>query len=74
MMITMIEAVYENGVLRPTRPLRLREGQHVELTLVPKENDEAALLTDAEFTTLASEVALGRIWNDPVEDAAWAHL
>lgn len=28
-----VTAVYENGVLRPTRPLELREGQTVEVTV-----------------------------------------
>lgn len=31
--MTTITAVYENGILRPTTPLELREGQTVELTV-----------------------------------------
>ncbi len=30
-----IEAFYENGVLRPTQPLPLREHEKVQLTVVP---------------------------------------
>lgn len=36
-------AVYENGVLRPTRPLDLKEGQTVQLTVStppPRPSDE----------------------------------
>lgn len=28
----------------------------------------------SDFTALASEEALGKIWNDPSEDEAWADL
>jgi predicted DNA-binding antitoxin AbrB/MazE fold protein len=32
-----VTAVYENGVLRPLRPLKLRERQTVRLQIVPEE-------------------------------------
>jgi predicted DNA-binding antitoxin AbrB/MazE fold protein len=32
------EAVYENGVLKPTQPLPLREHEKVEVTVVTKRN------------------------------------
>jgi hypothetical protein len=36
-----VEAVYENGVLRPLEPLALEEHQHVTFTLtVPRDADE----------------------------------
>lgn len=42
------------------------------------ERDIADLLTDADTdaraTMLASEAVLGRDWDRPEEDAAWAHL
>jgi len=42
------------------------------------ERDTAALLTrsepDGRETALASEVVLRRDWEQPEEDAAWAHL
>lgn len=42
------------------------------------ERDIAALLvdqeSDARATMIASEAVLGRDWNRPEEDAAWAHL
>jgi len=37
-MTTHVTAVYENGVLRPTKPLPLKDGDRVELTVeVPAE-------------------------------------
>jgi predicted DNA-binding antitoxin AbrB/MazE fold protein len=32
---TPIEAVYEQGVLRPTRPIDLAEGARVEIIIIP---------------------------------------
>jgi predicted DNA-binding antitoxin AbrB/MazE fold protein len=34
-MALTIEAVYENGVLKPTQPLPLREHEQVTVTIVP---------------------------------------
>ena len=68
-MTKTIEAVYEKGVFRPKRPVALREGQEVQLTFATGD-----AMPDSEFTALASEEALGRIWHDPAEDEAWAHL
>ena len=36
-MVITVDAVYSGGVLRPSRPLALREGQHVEVTLTSAE-------------------------------------
>jgi predicted DNA-binding antitoxin AbrB/MazE fold protein len=36
----IIRAVYENWVLRPLRPLKLRERQMVRLQLLPEETEE----------------------------------
>jgi predicted DNA-binding antitoxin AbrB/MazE fold protein len=33
-----VEAVYENGVLRPAQPLPLKEGERVTLTVQPAED------------------------------------
>jgi predicted DNA-binding antitoxin AbrB/MazE fold protein len=35
MMVNMITAVYENGVLRPLKPLPLRERQEVRVQILP---------------------------------------
>ncbi len=71
-MPTTIEAIYEHGVFRPKRPVKLAEGQEVELTIEGLRLHDGT--SDSEFTALMSEDALGRIWNDPAEDEAWAHL
>ncbi len=55
-MTEIVTAVYENGVLRPLRPLKLRERQTVRLQIVPEEptegEDETALRTLVEIGTL----------------------
>ncbi len=38
-MTATIEAVYENGILRPKKPLGLVEGAEVRLTLSPVDSD-----------------------------------
>jgi predicted DNA-binding antitoxin AbrB/MazE fold protein len=70
-MTMTVDAVYENGVLRPKVPLELIEGQQVRLTV---SSTEVHIDSDAEFTALASEESLSRIWDNPEEDAAWADL
>ena len=35
-MSTTVEAIYENGVLRPSRPLDLAEGTPVEVIVIPR--------------------------------------
>jgi len=47
-MSVRIEAVYEQGVLRPVKPLNLIEGEHVELNLVTAAEAEAKRLSKAE--------------------------
>ena len=51
-----VTAVYENGVLRPLRPLKLRERQTVRLQIVPEEptdsEDETAIRMLVEAGTL----------------------
>jgi len=51
-----VTAVYENGVLRPLRPLKLRERQTVRLQIVPEEptdsEDENAVRMLVEAGTL----------------------
>lgn len=37
-MAITIEAVVENGLLRPTQPLPLKEHEQVRITIQPKEN------------------------------------
>lgn len=69
-----VDAVYEHGVFRPRKPVELREGEEVELTISPRRTSRRTTVRDSEFTAHASEEALSQIWNDPAEDEAWAHL
>ena len=48
-----IEALYENGVLRPTSPLALRSGERVALIVVRR--SEAARWDAARLTAHAEE-------------------
>ena len=69
-MTTTVDAVFEQGVFRPKRAVSLNDGDVVRLTIVSGQESP----NDAEFTALASEESLARIWNHPVEDEAWADL
>lgn len=57
MMTETVTAVYENGMLRPLRPLKLREHQTVQLQIMPEGpiegEDEAAvrILVEAGLLT-----------------------
>jgi predicted DNA-binding antitoxin AbrB/MazE fold protein len=44
-----VEAVYENGVLRPSEPLLLREHQRVTVTIAEGVDDPLAALLDIEY-------------------------
>jgi len=46
--MTTVLAVYENGVLRPTRPLELAEGETVEVT-VARPAPATEPISDEEF-------------------------
>jgi predicted DNA-binding antitoxin AbrB/MazE fold protein len=49
-MNTKINAIYEKGILRPTKPLKLVEGTKVRLTLVPE---------DGQHDPLAAVIGIG---------------
>jgi predicted DNA-binding antitoxin AbrB/MazE fold protein len=38
-MSTVVEAVYENGILKPAEPLSLPEGMRVRLTIMPADEN-----------------------------------
>jgi predicted DNA-binding antitoxin AbrB/MazE fold protein len=68
-MAMTVEAVYENGVLKPSQPLPLREHQRVRVTLqVSRVRQTAGLIgwtgsqEDADFIALSPEL-------DPQENA-----
>ena len=77
-MAETVTAVYENGVLRPLRPLKLRERQTVRLQIVPEEptdNEEEAaiqLLIEAGTLTLVKRYVTetGSDWIRALTDPA----
>ena len=52
-MTTQVEAVYENGVLRPLEPLPLDEHQRVTLTVSDVSEDPLASMIDHAFVERA---------------------
>ncbi len=54
-MARQIEAVYENGVLRPLEPLSLPEHERLTITLPDPDDDPLASLIDQEFFKTAAE-------------------
>ncbi len=60
-----VEAIFENGVLRPLEDLFLAEREHVTLTVVS--GDDAWL--DTEFVALAQQESDPTITIDAVRDA-----
>jgi predicted DNA-binding antitoxin AbrB/MazE fold protein len=53
-MTEIVTAVYENGILRPLRPLDLREHQTVRLQLLPEEPSEEEDEGEAALRILVS--------------------
>ena len=58
-----VDAVYENGVLRPLEPLPLEEHQRVRLTVSSVSGDSLASLIDQSFLEQARKevAAAGRV-------------
>lgn len=52
-MTKQIEAVYENGVFRPTHPINLPEGEHLHLIVVTREQ----ALPNGNAPALLAEIA-----------------
>ena len=62
-MTTAVEAIYEDGVLRPLQPLALAEHAHVRLSVetIPDDGDRAAWLAQ-------SERRLREVWDNDADD------
>ncbi len=66
-MALLVDAIYENGVLRPLSPLALPEHARVRLSVDgpagngPADDDRALWLAQ-------SEQAMMKVWNDPADD------
>ena len=54
MLARSIEAVFENGVLRPKEPMSLEEGEMVEILVLPRTKRSPAEIL-AEIAALPSE-------------------
>lgn len=57
-MSTIINAVYENGLLRPTEPVSLSEGEKVRLQVVPEASVEEAEAQREKILQLMSDRGL----------------
>lgn len=62
-MTETITAIYENGVLRPLKPLRLKEQQRVKVQLLPEDTQELALQREVVHQWLKDEDLLAE-WDD----------
>ena len=62
-MTTAVEAIYENGVLRPLQPLALPEHAHVRLSVetLPDDADRATWLAQ-------SERRLREVWDNAADE------
>lgn len=63
-MTTVVEAVYEQGWLKPVKPLLLPEHSRVQLTLTV----EAAEDGGRQEWLIQSERSLMRVWGNPADD------
>jgi predicted DNA-binding antitoxin AbrB/MazE fold protein len=61
-MTQLIDAIYENGVLRPLSPLALPEHARVRLSVDGPADDERTEWLGQ------SDRALMKVWNDPGDD------
>jgi predicted DNA-binding antitoxin AbrB/MazE fold protein len=59
-MTTTVEAIYENGVLKPAAPLALPERARVHLTIETDSERRAWLI--------ASEASLAKVWDNDADD------
>ena len=58
-MTKQIEAVYENGVLRPVQPIDLPEGEHLSLILITRDPEQPVQNGKGDITRFFGAVSLG---------------
>jgi predicted DNA-binding antitoxin AbrB/MazE fold protein len=69
-MSTTVEAIYENGVLRPSQPLDLAEGTPVEVIVIPRSPKPEPQLRKRTPAEILAEIAATATPNDqPTRDA-----
>jgi predicted DNA-binding antitoxin AbrB/MazE fold protein len=73
--MTTVLAVYENGMFRPIQPVQMKEGETVELTVVPRESSPSGKLLDELDTVNArgSEFVSGKPSPEVLEWARRQH-
>ncbi len=71
----IIIAIYENGVLRPLKPLPLQEHQTMQIQIVSEDSEEE-LKQITPFLVTAELLTPPRRCNDvkPVSEVAWREL
>lgn len=60
-MTEIVTAIYENGILRPTRPLNLRERQAVRIQVLTEESPELAESEDELERIIQGLVQTGKL-------------
>jgi predicted DNA-binding antitoxin AbrB/MazE fold protein len=65
-MTATIEAIYENGMLRLSRPLPLEEKAQVMVTVQTKPDSDDA--SEREAWLRRSEEVLTKAWDNPADD------
>jgi predicted DNA-binding antitoxin AbrB/MazE fold protein len=65
-----VEATYQNGVLKPSQPLPLQEGQKVNLTIQPVGSAAKRFSGSLRWTRDAAELLA--YLSDP-DESSWSH-
>lgn len=70
----IITAIYENGVLRPLKPLSLQEHQTVKIQVLPEDGNELEQITHSLVTAglLTPPPYCTNV--EPVSEVAWGEL
>lgn len=63
-MTTALDAIYENGLLRPLQPLMLPERTRVRISLEPASNDDP----ERSAWLAQSERRLREVWENDADD------
>jgi predicted DNA-binding antitoxin AbrB/MazE fold protein len=58
-MTKQIEAVYENGVLRPVEPIELPEGERLSLILITRDAEQPGQNEKGDITRFFGSASLG---------------
>ena len=72
-MVQQVEAIYENGVLRPLQPLDLKESERVRLSVAPENPDPNEDIVDHTLLAYA-RVRVAAMQYIPTHDEVRARL